>query len=85
VTRGMHSGFAQFPDERARRRFAKTLAQRGGALDRRAHFSDSAPTIVFEDLDDDEFERVRTALRGLGRWVDDVAFDTMQPPERPRS
>lgn len=78
MSKRLHSGFAQFPDDSKRKRFVDTVLITDAVLNSRAYLSASRPTIVFENLTDSEHEKVRSALDGLGRWVEDVQFEPMQ-------
>ena len=73
-----HSGFAQFNSASGRDRFVRTVLDPDPALKDRAYVSGSGPTIVFENLTAAEREEVISALRGLGRWFDDVQFQTTE-------
>jgi hypothetical protein len=69
-----HSGFVQFPDHSSRDRFVRSALDSDPHLKQCAHLAENRPTIVFEGLTAPQRERVRSALRGLGRWYDDVQF-----------
>lgn len=77
VSRQRHSGFAQFSDMGKRDEFIRAVFQDDAELTHRAHVSGSRPTIVFENLTDQEKQRVVSALGGLGRWFEDIRFETM--------
>ena len=77
MTKRLHSGFAQFPDDWKRSQFVNTVLAGDAALTSHAYLSGSQPTIVFEDLTDSEQQKVVNALEGLGRWVEDVQFERM--------
>jgi hypothetical protein len=70
------SGFAQFPDVKARDRFVQAVLDPAPKLKSRAYVSGSQPTILFEQLTTQERDRVISALEGVGRWFDDVQFRT---------
>lgn len=72
-----HSGFAQFPDDGKRSQFVNALLAVDAKLKRHAYLSSSGPTIVFERLTDEDQEKVLCALKGLGRWVEDIQFGSM--------
>jgi hypothetical protein len=72
-----HSGFAQFPDIQTRERFVRTVLAADADLKNHAYLPGSRPTIVFENLTSDKQRKIVTALEGLGRWVEDVQFETM--------
>lgn len=74
----LHSGFAQFPDIGNRDEFVRTVLADDATLTDRAYLSGSRPTIVFENLTASEHQRVVSALEGLGRWVEDVQFESME-------
>lgn len=71
-----HSGFAQFSDDESRETFIRTTLDRHPELKERAYISGSRPTVVFENLTPHQYGQVLSALRGLGRWFDDVQFRT---------
>jgi hypothetical protein len=81
--RGVHSGFAQFADRDARDRFVQAVLDCAPSLKQRAYLSGTRPTIVFEKLTLPEKEQIIAALPGLGRWFDDVQFQTMPGGESP--
>lgn len=72
------SGFAQFPNNEMRAKFVNAVLASEAALSDHAYLSGSAPTIVFENLTDDEQEKVVSALEGVGRWVEDVRFELLR-------
>jgi hypothetical protein len=71
-----HSGFARFPDRPSHERFIKAFLEGKPELMSRAYLSESRPTIVFENLTDRERDEIISALAGIGRWFDDVQFQT---------
>jgi hypothetical protein len=73
----IHLGFVEFPDRSARDRFIRSTLDRDQPLRRRAFMSESRPTIIFDGLTADQRDRIRSAIDGLGRWFDDVQFQTM--------
>lgn len=77
MSKRRHSGFAQFPDDGKRAKFVNSVLEGDAILSSHSYFSGSRPTIVFENLSDDEHKRVIYALEGLGRWVEDVKFEPM--------
>lgn len=72
-----YSGFAQFHDAGKRDQFVRALMADDSALTSRAYLSESRPTIVFENLTASQQKKVVSALEGLGRWIEDVKFETM--------
>ena len=77
MSKRRHSGFAQFPDDGKRNQFVNAVLAGDAVLTRPAYLSGSRPTIVFENLTDDEQEKVVSELEGLGRWVEDVQLEPM--------
>jgi len=71
-----HSVFAQFSSQDARNWFVRTVLDRAPNLKSRAFVPGSQPTIVFEKLTTPERDKVVAALEGVGRWFDDVQFQT---------
>lgn len=74
------SGFAKFANETKREEFVDIVLADDTALQSRAYISENQPTIVFENLTSDEFEKVRDGLRRRGSWVEDIQFESMQGP-----
>lgn len=72
------SGFAQFTSAAGRDRFVRTVLDPDPALKDRTYVSGGRPTIVFENLTAEERDRVIAALRGVGRWFDDVQFQSTE-------
>jgi hypothetical protein len=73
----VYSGFAQFSDHSARDRFVRSVLEGDPHLQKRAYLPESRPTIIFEKLTAAQRDQIRSALKGLGRWFDDVQFQTM--------
>jgi len=80
--RANHSGFAQFPDQGARERFVQAVLDGAPKLKSRAYLSGSRPTIVFEKLTTPERDKIIAALAGVGRWFDDVQFQTTSSKDK---
>jgi hypothetical protein len=72
-----YSGFAQFSDHSARDRFVQSVLAGDPYLQRCAYLPESQPTIIFERLTAAQRDQIRSALKGLGRWFDDVQFQMM--------
>ena len=70
-------GFAQFSDDGKRNQFVRIALEGDAVLTSHAYMSGSQPTIVFENLTDGEQKKVVAALVGLGRWVEDVQFKSV--------
>jgi hypothetical protein len=72
-----HSGIAQFSDYSARDRFVRSTLDQNPGLKGCAFLPETRPTIIFENLTPAQHNRVKQALKGQGRWFDDVQFRTM--------
>lgn len=77
MSKRRHSGFARFPDDTKRNQFVDAVLAGDVELASRAYLSGNRPTIVFENLTDSERRKVMFKLEGLGRWVEDVQFESM--------
>ena len=72
------SGFARFPDRTTRDSFVRSRVDPDPRLKKHAYLPESQPTvIVFEQLTSAERDLIRSTLKGIGQWFDDVQFQTM--------
>jgi hypothetical protein len=72
----IHSGFAQFADQKASEHFIRDVLDSNPGLKSRAYISKSRPTIIFERLTAGERDEIVSALADRGRWFDDMQFQT---------
>jgi len=73
----LNSGFASFEDTAARDSFVTRVLGADPTLKDHAYIPSRRPVIVFERLTSAEQQRLIGSLDGVGRWVDDVQFKTM--------
>jgi hypothetical protein len=74
----LHSGFATFPDTASRDAFVSRVLSSDPALHTHAYIPATRPVIVFDNLEQEQQQRLLTALNGLGRWMEDVQFSPME-------
>lgn len=80
MTSQLRSGFVQFLNLEVRQKFVETVLEPDAELKKHAYSSSSQPTVAFEALTDHDCEKVKSAVKGLGRWFEDVQFEPMTKP-----